>query len=186
MATSSAELNSTFTCWPKESTIGATKSSAPTSANVDGVRAFSSPFGPPTRQEYSVIGDFNEWRPGVHNPLGPRRGGRLGRLCPGIAHQERSTNITRFPVQRVFRRQGRPVRICRRDRPNTASKVWDLGGYDWGDAAMDCATAAGMQASMRPISIYEVHLGSWARVPDEGNRWLTYREIGVETGRLRS
>ena len=60
-------------------------------------------------------------------------------------------------------------------RPQTASKVWDLSvrveDQEWMESR------AGRNALDAPISIYEVHLGSWARVPEEGNRWLTYREM---------
>src|SRR5262249_30851701 len=61
-------------------------------------------------------------------------------------------------------------------RPNTASKVWDLSGHEWGDGEwMRHRRAA--QSLHAPMSIYEVHLGSWRRVPEEGNRWMTYREM---------
>ena len=53
--------------------------------------------------------------------------------------------------------------------------VWDLD-YEWRDAVW-MATRAERQRPDQPISIYEVHLGSWARVPEEGDRPLTYREI---------
>ena len=61
-------------------------------------------------------------------------------------------------------------------RPHTASKVWDLSSYTWGDA--DWMSDRGRRHTLgAPISIYEMHLGSWKRVPEEGNRWLTYREL---------
>src|SRR6185369_10806983 len=60
-------------------------------------------------------------------------------------------------------------------RPRTASKVWDLSGYSWGDR--EWMTFRGKANALdAPMSIYEVHLGSWMRVPDEGGRWMTYRE----------
>jgi 1,4-alpha-glucan branching enzyme len=61
-------------------------------------------------------------------------------------------------------------------RPGTTSKVWDLSEYEWGDREWMAARRAS-QAIDRPVSIYEVHLGSWMRRPEEGDRWLTYREI---------
>jgi 1,4-alpha-glucan branching enzyme len=60
-------------------------------------------------------------------------------------------------------------------RPQTASMVWDLAGYEWNDAEW-MAERGRRHALDAPISVYEVHLGSWRRVPEEGNRWLTYRE----------
>src|SRR4029078_4989895 len=61
-------------------------------------------------------------------------------------------------------------------RPRTASRVWDLSGFDWADEDW---LAHRRQAKVleSPMSIYEVHLGSWRRVPDEDNRWLSYREL---------
>src|SRR5207245_1646210 len=61
-------------------------------------------------------------------------------------------------------------------RPSTASKVWDPSGYAWGDPEW-MGRRGQAQALDAPIAIYEVHLGSWMRVPEEGNRWLTYREL---------
>ena len=59
--------------------------------------------------------------------------------------------------------------------PRQASIVWDLT-YDWGDGAWmsERSRANGRQA---PWSVYELHLGSWMRVPEDNNRWLTYREL---------
>ena len=59
--------------------------------------------------------------------------------------------------------------------PRQASVVWDLT-YDWGDGAWmsERSRANGRQA---PWSVYELHIGSWMRVPEDNNRWLTYREL---------
>src|ERR1019366_6902088 len=59
--------------------------------------------------------------------------------------------------------------------PRTASVVWDLD-YTWNDAAF-LEKRAAANSLHAPMSIYEVHLGSWMRVPEEDNRSLTYREI---------
>ena len=63
-------------------------------------------------------------------------------------------------------------------RPRTASRVWDLSAYTWSDAAW-MSERAGRHTTAAPISIYEVHLGSWRRAPGDG-RWLSYRELAVE------
>src|SRR5581483_4937835 len=61
--------------------------------------------------------------------------------------------------------------------PLSASIVRDISTYEWRDAAW-MGTRAGLGAWFdRPMTVYEVHLGSWARVPEEGNRFLTYREL---------
>src|SRR5258706_13471704 len=66
-------------------------------------------------------------------------------------------------------------------RPRTASRVWDLRDYSWSDRSW-MADRAKNNSLNSPISIYEVHLGSWMRVPEEGNRWLTYREMAPLLG----
>ena len=69
-----------------------------------------------------------------------------------------------------------PYAFASQIRPETASRVWNLDQYVWGDGSWMSARA-GKNSLDSPISIYEVHLGSWRRVPEEGNRWLTYREM---------
>jgi 1,4-alpha-glucan branching enzyme len=68
-----------------------------------------------------------------------------------------------------------PFAFLQEEPPRTASVVWDLS-YEWGDHEW---MAARRQRNTldKPISVYEVHLGSWRRVPEEGGRWLTYREL---------
>src|SRR5206468_1238196 len=67
------------------------------------------------------------------------------------------------------------------EEPRTASVVWSLEGYAWGDDGW-MAERARRNALDAPVAIYEVHLGSWMRVPEEGNRFLTYRELAERLG----
>ena len=60
--------------------------------------------------------------------------------------------------------------------PRTASVVWDLS-YEWGDDEWMQNRARSAMRSMRPQSVYELHVGSWRRVPEEHNRSLNYREL---------
>jgi 1,4-alpha-glucan branching enzyme len=66
-------------------------------------------------------------------------------------------------------------------RPNTASVVWDLDRYQWRDQQWMRERRA-RQSLDAPMVIYEAHLGSWKRIPDEklGLRWMTYRELADE------
>src|SRR3954451_20489778 len=61
--------------------------------------------------------------------------------------------------------------------PQTAAIVHDVSGYVWQDAPWMEARGAEGGWLEKPVSAYEVHLGSWALVPEEGNRFLTYREL---------
>jgi 1,4-alpha-glucan branching enzyme len=62
-------------------------------------------------------------------------------------------------------------------RPKTASLVYDVSQHKWRDTTWMEERKTG-DPLKKPVSIYEVHLGSWKRVVEEGNRWLTYRELG--------
>ena len=119
--------------------------------------------------------------------LGDRRLQRLGRAAPparaasatpasGRASCRASATATLYKYhvalaqRRLPRRQGRPVRAPRRGAAaHRARVVWDLA-YDWGDDDVDGRTRRQRNALDAPISIYEVHLGSWRRAPDDGDR----------------
>ncbi|MGE4055110.1 MAG: 1,4-alpha-glucan branching protein GlgB, partial [Vicinamibacterales bacterium] len=70
-----------------------------------------------------------------------------------------------------------PYGVAFETPPNTAAIVRDLSRYEWGDGAW-MASRSGLEGWLHcPMAIYEVHLGSWARVPEDGNRFLSYREL---------
>ena len=70
-----------------------------------------------------------------------------------------------------------PVGFFHEMRPNTASIVWDINDYQWQDEAWINGGRAQAQSKTAPVSIYEVHLGSWRRKGEMGETWLTYREL---------
>ena len=129
----------------------------------------------PNAASVDVIGDFEEWgkRP---VPLALRGGsgvweGFIPSLPAGTRYKYRIQS--RFGGYRVDKAD--PYAFRAELPPATASVVWDLA-YDWGDTEWMQARRA-RNALDAPMSIYEVHLGSWMRVPEEKNRWLTYREL---------
>ena len=129
----------------------------------------------PHAREVSVIGDFNGWNPWV-NPL--ERRGRTG-VWSGFVPAIGQGALYKFSMvapdggSRFDRAD--PYAFAAEPPPGTASKVWDLSLYEWGDGSW-MAGRGDRQSITAPITIYEVHLGSWMRVPEEGNRPLTYRE----------
>ncbi len=130
----------------------------------------------PNAERVSVIGDFNYWNAGAH-PLQPRpdRSGIWEGFVPGVAHgcPYKYHIESRFNGYRVDK--GDPFACFWEAPPATASRVWDLS-YQWQDHEwMQRRRAA--NALDAPWSIYEVHLGSWRRVPEAGNRSLSYREL---------
>ena len=131
----------------------------------------------------TVIGSFNGWDPTVASSAGPRELGHLGRFHPrrqqGIAVQVSH----RFASSRPRGRQSRSVRAVA--RKTAAHCLRGVGsGLSLGRSRVDGKSGEAKNSLQAPISIYEVHLGSWMRVPEEHNRPLTYRETCAAPGRV--
>ena len=129
----------------------------------------------PNAKSVSVIGDFNNWNPETA-VMRPSSAGVWEGFVPDIGqgvvykyHLE--SNYGNYSVDKAD-----PYGFACEIRPHTASRVWSLETYSWHDGSW-MASRAKRNSLESPISIYEVHLGSWRRVPEEGNRWLTYREM---------
>jgi 1,4-alpha-glucan branching enzyme len=130
----------------------------------------------PNARYVSVTGPFNSWDKGSH-PLHARKDGSgiWERFVPGVEHgaSYKYHVASRFDGYRVDKAD--PFAFYSETPPATASRVWSLD-YDWTDEAW-MRSRGSTNALDAPISVYEVHLGSWRRVPGERNRSLTYREI---------
>jgi 1,4-alpha-glucan branching enzyme len=130
----------------------------------------------PNARRVSVIADFNDWD-GRQNPMRLRYEGGIWELfVPDI-----STGVHyKFEIvaddDRLLPLKADPLAFAAERPPATASIVHGRPEYDWHDNPW--IQKRGLAAPRdRPISIYECHLGSWARVPEDGNRCLTYREL---------
>ena len=142
---------------------------------MDGERGVSFAVWAPTAQRVSVVGDFNGWD-GRLLPMRSLGGSGVWELfVPGVeAGALYKYEIrTREGVPRV---KSDPFAFAAEMPPGTASRVTPESRYRWGDDAW-CAERGFREPAREPMLIYEVHLGSWARVPEDGNRPLTYREI---------
>jgi 1,4-alpha-glucan branching enzyme len=143
--------------------------------NVNGQEGVCFAVWAPNAESVSVIGDFNGWDKGSH-PLHPRgESGIWEGFIPGFGRGElyKYHVASRFNGYQADKTD--PFAVYRQVPPDTASRVWDLQ-YEWGDREwMEKRHRHNSLSS--PQSIYEVHLGSWARVPEEDNRFLTYREL---------
>jgi len=142
---------------------------------VEGVKGTRFAVWAPNAREISVVGDFNNWDRSTH-PLYPRgQSGIWEGFIPGVARD------TVYKYYIVSHRNGYsvekadPFAFCSETPPKTASVVWNID-YGWQDQTW-MENRRSRNALDAPISIYEVHLGSWRRVPEEGNRYLTYREL---------
>jgi 1,4-alpha-glucan branching enzyme len=132
----------------------------------------------PNARQVSVMGDFNAWDPENH-PLKMREdeSGIWEGFVPGVGRGTvyKYHIFSRYNDYSVAKAD--PFAFCAETPPKTASVVWDLE-YSWTDQDwMNNRQKSNALGS--PFSIYEVHTGSWRRVPEEDNRSLTYRELGV-------
>ena len=131
----------------------------------------------PNAEEVSVTGPFNDWQPGAH-PLYQREQsgiweGFLPRVEKGALYKYHiRSRFDAFQAEKTD-----PFAIFNEIPPKTASIVWDCE-YDWRDDEWRKMRRS-RNALDAPISIYEMHLGSWKRVPDEDNRSLSYRELAA-------
>ena len=147
-------------------------------AERDGVAGTRFAVWAPDALRVSVVGDFNGWREGVHALTPIASTGIWECFIPGVGRGAlyKYAIVSRYDGH--YAEKADPYGFAAEIRPLTASKVWDLDGYAWGDNDW-------MQRRIRanaidaPMSVYEVHLGSWRRAPEDGNRWLTYRELAV-------
>ena len=128
----------------------------------------------PNARSVSVVGSFNSWNPITHR-LSPRGSSGIWEgFIPGVGqgalykfHIE--SNNQGYSIDKAD-----PLGLLYEKPPRTASVVWDLE-YQWSDQDW-MANRAARNSLRAPQSIYEVHLGSWMRVPEDNNRPLTYRE----------
>jgi len=129
----------------------------------------------PNARAVSVIGEFNGWDPGAH-PLQPRwdSSGIWEGQVAGVAHgHEYKFRIE--PQQGPGFDKADPFAVCAQPPPLTASRAWSLD-YEWNDDEW-MATRGDRNALAAPLSIYEVHLGSWRR---RDGRFLGYRDAAHE------
>jgi len=124
----------------------------------------------------SVVGDFNGWRPGANPMNSVKSSGIWECFIPAVGQGAVYKYAITSRVHDYWVEKADPYGFAAEIRPRTASKVWDLSGHEWGDR--EWMTRRGRaQALDAPMAIYEVHFGSWRRVPEQDNRWLTYREM---------
>lgn len=150
-------------------------------AEVEGVAGTYFAVWAPDAEQVFVMGDFNGWNKTGH-PLSAQGQsgiwtGFVSGIGPGTLYKYHIAS--RYAGYRVDKAD--PLGFYHELPPRTGSVVWDLS-YDWGDAHW-MAERGPKNALSSPISVYEVHLGSWMRVPEEGNRSLTYRELAPKLAR---
>jgi 1,4-alpha-glucan branching enzyme len=147
-------------------------------ADEAGQAGFQFAVWAPNAESVSVIGDFNAWQAGLH-PLNCRDDssgiweGFIESAAPGDSYKFHIEGADGFVAEKAD-----PFAVYAEEPPRSASRLWSLD-YSWTDSEW-MAKRRAINALDAPISVYEVHLGSWRRVPEEGNRSLNYREMAPQ------
>jgi 1,4-alpha-glucan branching enzyme len=146
---------------------------------LDGVDGVAFAVWAPHARRVAVIGEFNEWD-------GRRHGMRLRHDCgvweiflPGVEPGQLYKYEIKSSEGYLLADKSDPYAFLAEKSPGTASVVFDLDAYTWGDRKWMAARKS-LDVREAPVSIYEVHPGSWRRKPEEDNRRLTYRELADE------
>lgn len=127
----------------------------------------------PNAQRVSVVGAFNGWD-GRRHPMRHLSSGLWEIFLPGIA-EGALYKYEILDAQGAVLQKADPMGFGSQHPPEKASVVRDITGYGWHDDGW-METRAGAHDRSAPVSIYEVHLGSWRRRWDQGGRPLSYRE----------
>lgn len=129
----------------------------------------------PNAQAISVIGNFNYWDKRVHQMRSLGASGIWELFIPHIDEGE----IYKYAIcgkYGRYREKSDPFQFYGELRPQTGSIVRSLAGFTWEDKDWS-QKRSNTSKHNKPLSIYEVHPGSWQRDPDDSQRFLTYTEL---------
>ena len=146
---------------------------------LDGQKGIHFAVWAPSARNVYIMGDFNDWH-GASHSMNSSDSGIWTLFVPGLEeytlYKYRVVSHTGESFDKTD-----PYGFAIEQRPKTASVVVNLNRYQWDDSDW-VNRRAEHQAFDKPISIYEVHFGSWRKAPDEhwGTRYLTYREMADE------
>jgi 1,4-alpha-glucan branching enzyme len=128
----------------------------------------------PNAVRVAVVGDFNDWNPDTDLL---RARGSSG-IWEGVIDRAQAGNVYKFAITTTageVLEKADPFARCTESPPRTGSVVWDLD-YAWGDD--EWMRSRGERVRLNaPLSVYEVHLGSWRRDPADPGRFLGYTEV---------
>jgi 1,4-alpha-glucan branching enzyme len=140
---------------------------------VDGVTGVNFAVWAPNAERVSVIGPFNGWDDRIHAM--ESMGGIWEIFIPNLPQGTDYKYAVKSRYLGYHVDKADPYGFWAQLRPETGSVVWDIDTYNWQDSEW-MAGRAERQKLDQPINIYEVHLGSWRRVP-ENNGFLNYRDL---------
>jgi 1,4-alpha-glucan branching enzyme len=130
----------------------------------------------PNAERVSLIGDFNGWDGRVHQMRLLMPAGVWEIFIPDLPDGEKYKFEILTRTGELLNKSD-PFGRGFETPPQTASIVCAISRYEWNDRDWIAGRRSGNGWLNRPVAIYETHLGSWARVPEEGDRFLTYREM---------
>ncbi|MEW6581436.1 MAG: 1,4-alpha-glucan branching protein GlgB [Actinomycetota bacterium] len=146
---------------------------------VDGVAGTAFAVWAPNARGVSVVGDFNHWDGRRHPMRSLGASGVWEIFLPGVG----AGAAYKFEIRAQdgsLHQKADPMAQWAEVRPRTASRVFS-SRHRWADREWMAARPA-RRPHREPVAIYEVHLPSWRRRPEEGHRPLTYRELADELG----
>jgi len=132
----------------------------------------------PNAKRVSVIGDFNSWDGRRHVMRVRPNIGIWEIFVPGLPMGANYKFEVKSQANTLIEKSD-PYAFASELRPKTSSLVCDVAGYGWNDAEWLENRKKSNQLE-EPMAVYEVHLGSWMRVPEDGNRFMSYRELAVK------
>ncbi|HTG88713.1 MAG TPA: 1,4-alpha-glucan branching protein GlgB [Vicinamibacterales bacterium] len=146
---------------------------------VDGQLGVHFAVWAPNADKVSVIGDFNGWNPASHPMRSLGVSGIWEIFVPNVGDGERYKYEIRSR-EGAHLQKADPYGVFFESDASGAAIVWNLDRYTWRDKAwLDERTRSNGWLD-RPLSVYELHLGSWKRVPERGGGPLTYREMAEQ------
>jgi len=146
--------------------------------SVQGVSGVHFAVWAPNARNVSVVGDFNQWHGGKHQMRVLGGSGVWELFIPNIGEGEKYKYEIKDHAGNIFLKSD-PYGFYQQMRPETASIVYNINRHEWHDEKWMLARRNSNQLS-KPISVYEVHLGSWRRDPENPDRFLGYRELAEQ------
>ncbi|MCR5672355.1 MAG: 1,4-alpha-glucan branching protein GlgB [Lachnospiraceae bacterium] len=144
---------------------------------TDGIEGVNFAVWAPNAVRVSVVGDFNEWDGRCHQMRRLGESGIFEIFIPRVREGDNYKYELKLRGGMVIMKAD-PYGFYAQLRPETASTVFDIDRYKWHDDAF-VENRSGFNRNDKPVSIYELHLGSFKK-PDDGREFLNYREIADE------
>ena len=145
---------------------------------IDGVAGALFAVWAPNAKRVSVVGDFNNWDGRKHLMRLRGSSGIWELFIPGMKEGELYKFEIKTRLDHLYLKTD-PLGFAFQLRPETSSIVTNIEGFAWEDQGW-LKQRARQNPQQQPVSVYEVHLGSWMRVPEDNNRFLSYRELAAK------